>query len=293
MKALHQVKLENGAYSCEVLTNYGAALNSYKYKGVEFVSGYKSPGEIAQQQYKGVVLAPFPNRVAEAAYAFEGAAYQLPINREKEGLALHGLLYNKAFEILSQSKSELLITYSYKAEVESFPFCFILEIRYQLENNGRLKICATVTNNSEGNMPFGFGWHPYLQIGSEINELSLDFPASKKLLLNDKKIPTGKVATFLEAQSLIALKDYEFDDCFKLSNEEQVAFILSDGKQSLKVQAKSLGDFPYFQLYTPKDRQTIAIEPMTCAPDAFNNKLGLISMPSGSSKSFEYSIQAY
>jgi len=34
--------------------------------------------------------------------------------------------------------------------------------------------------------------------------------------------------------------------------------------------------YNFLQVYTPPHRKSIAIEPMTCAPNAFNNEQGLI-----------------
>ncbi len=291
MHSLDIIHLVIGDYSCEILANYGATLNSYKYKGLEFVDGYSEVAQTKKQQYKGVILAPFPNRIAQGIYNFEGATYQLPINRSKEGLALHGFLYNKTFSVVNQTTDSVSLEYLYEEELPSFPFSFKLCIHYQLKEDGSLIVSSDVWNNSTSKMPFGLGWHPYFKIGDSIDHLSLDFPASKQVLLDEKKIPNGKQSIFLSQQDKLYLRDHQFDDCFILEAQEYNEFVLSDGINSLKVFSPSKADYGFFQIYTPKDRKTIAIEPMTCAPDAFNNNIGLHLLEPEAHSSFRYGIK--
>ena len=80
MKPLLQtVIIQNGNYLAEILPNYGAAINAYKFNGLNFIDGYAHVQEIDQQKYKGVILAPFPNRLAAAQYNFENKSYTLPV----------------------------------------------------------------------------------------------------------------------------------------------------------------------------------------------------------------------
>lgn len=284
------VKLVNGSFSCEILANYGAALNAYRHEKMNFIDGYKHSEEIVNQQYKGVLLAPFPNRVAEAKYHFQDQEFSLAINRPKEALALHGLLYNGAFKVLESGANTCSLQYSYQGLAQGYPFPFDLFISYQLEGNGILTISTTTKNIGTDTMPFGLGWHPYFSMNQRIDELQLSFPESKQLLLDDRKIPTGERVTFLSDTALLDLVNHDFDDCFLMLGKGMNYFELIGKKYSLLVSAAA--DFPYFQLYTPKDRSSIAIEPMTCAPNAFNNEMGLILIPSGAYHKASFQIQA-
>jgi aldose 1-epimerase len=271
---LELIKLENGSFSSQILANYGAALNSYCLGETEFIDGYRSPENIINQQYKGVILAPFPNRVAQAEYIFNQKNYVLDVNRAKEGLALHGFLYKCSFDILEQSKTHCKLFYQYKASENGFPFPFELEIEYNLKIDGRLEVASKIKNTGSVKMPFGLGWHPYFKIGESIDALQLNFPAAKQLELDNAKIPTGNITDFTQKAKCLNLKDYSFDDCFSLSNQGINSFVLQGDNVQLEISADST-HFPFFQIYTPKDRGTIAIEPMTCAPNAFNNEIGI------------------
>jgi len=284
------VSLTNGKYSCEVLASYGAALNSYQFQGVEFIAGYTDFSETITQKYRGVVLAPFPNRTAEGKYSFLGKEFSLPINRPKEALALHGFLYDKTFVVLNQTKSKVVLQYNYNASLKAFPFSFTLTVSYEILTNGVLSITTEVENTGLHKMPFGSGWHPYFKIDECIDGMFLQLPACKKMELKNN-IPTEKIQHFLEEETTLNLANYHFDDCF-IFNQNQVNIKLIGDEYLLKINAKGQDNYPFFQIYTPKDRASIAIEPMTCAPNAFNNKIGLIELEANEKASFCYNILA-
>lgn len=289
---LNIISLHSGNYSCEVISNYGACLNSYKFKNNEFISGYSSRNDILNQQYKGVLLAPFPNRIAEGKYSFDGQDYQLEINREKEGLALHGFLYKREFTVLEELRDRLVLHYTYIGDAAGYPFPFDLTIQYLLNEEGILRIKTRIKNSSEQSLPFGLGWHPYFQMEKNIDDLALLFPPCRILDLDSKLIPTGDLTTFAIENKNVKLATENFDTCFLIEAENEASFVLSDGNIDLIVGALNREDYPYFQIYTAKDRQSIAIEPMTCAPNAFNNGMGLGVLHSGESSEFEFHIHA-
>lgn len=285
------IKLQRGEYSCEILANYGAALNSYQFREKEFIDGYLNPQETIAQKYKGVILAPFPNRVAKAKYSFQKKAYTLAINREKEGLALHGLLYDKPFEVIQGSQHKVKLSYNYKGTEAGFPFCFTLNVSYTLNNDGSLLVKSEVENKGE-QMPFGLGWHPYFTMSQSIDECVLQMPAAKKLRLDKALIPTGELLPFTSERESLMLVEHHFDDCFELSQNGDGIIRLIDAKFSLEIKGVNLNEFPYFQIYTPKNRSSIALEPMTCAPNAFNNQMGLIILEPNEKRSYAYQLKA-
>lgn len=285
---MNLINLKNKNYSCSILADYGAALNSYQFNGKEFVQGYQNITETQTQKYKGVILAPFPNRIANAKFSFEGNDFELPINRPKEGLALHGFLYNQPFEILQHEEKFIVLQYNYTNTFSAFPFLFTLIVAYELLDSGELKIKTVVKNTGEKIMPFGVGWHPYFVIDDSIDTMCLKMLACDKMELKNN-IPTEKLECFLTENKSLNLKEYHFDDCF-VFNQPEIKFQLVGQKYQLNINAKSANNYPYFQIYTPKTRDSIAIEPMSCAPNAFNNKIGLLEIGVGQSYSFEYNI---
>ena len=97
---------------------------------------------------------------------------------------------------------------------------------------------------------------------------------------------------FKNKPTWVDLAMHHFDDCFELLEEKRNTFILKGRQYELEI-STDLSDFSYFQIYTPKDRKSIAIEPMTCAPNAFNNGLGLRKIDPEGSFCFTYQLQAF
>lgn len=267
--------------SCSIIAGYGAALNSFRFAKQEWIDGYSSVNQMITQPFKGVVLAPFPNRISKAAYSFEGKNYQLNINREKEQNAIHGLLYNKAFEVIDEEilekEASVVLSYFYEGNEPGFPFEFQINITYTLHENDTLEIETIVTNDGESTMPFGLGFHPYFKTTEGINQSNITFPPCNEIIADDKLIPTGKSKTFLAKASKLKGKDCQFDTCFELTDSKNIEFQLEDTKtgKRIAISGQSLKEFPFFQLYTPANRESIAIEPMTCPANAFNSKIGL------------------
>ena len=282
------IKLFNQDYTCSILAHYGAALNSYQHKGKEFVFGYQDITETETQKYKGVILAPFPNRIAQAKYSFDGSDFMLPINRPKEALALHGFLYNKSFEVLEHKSSTLVLQYNYAEPIDAYPFPFTLIVAYELLDSGLLKVKTVVRNTGNKTMPFGTGWHPYFIINESIDNMQLSMPACQQMEL-ENNIPTEKLVDFLQEETILNLKECHFDDCF-IFKQNKIEFQLIGEKHQLKISTKGPNNYPYFQIYTPETRDSIAVEPMSCAPNVFNNKIGLLEIKAGQSYSFEYEI---
>ncbi len=231
--------------------------------------------------YRGAKLSPFPNRIKEGSYVFDGIRYTLPKNDNIH--ALHGLVWNAPFQIKEKSttahEAKLILSWHYQKVNPGFPFDYLIEIEYTLQE--REFICQTIiTNNSPIAIPIGDGWHPYLSTGSTINELKLKLPSDKKIETNQSLIPTGRYIRDSSFASAAFIQDTLLDDCFELDPVERIVeTILIDERRQLTLilwQKVSAHGYNFVHVYTPPNRQSIAIEPTTCAPDAFNNKNGLM-----------------
>ena len=101
-------------------------------------------------------------------------------------------------------------------------------------------------------------------------------------------IPIGKVP-FKSFQEAASIGSTAFDTCFITSGDHPKATI-ADHKNDIALEIQQTRPYGYMQFYTPDTRDSIAIEPMSCAPDAFNNKDGLRILDPGESDSWIFSI---
>jgi aldose 1-epimerase len=220
--------------------------------------------------YASAILFPFVNRVKDGTYKFMQKEYKLAINLKEENNAIHGLVYNKEFNIVHQEVTEELATISieYVQNERSigFPFYYTLLLTYTLTNN-TLTLKVKVKNTDTHPFPFNIGWHPYF-MSSNLYESFLSFKSEQKLTFNEDMIPRKIKDINIDEQ--IQIKDKKLDDCYILKTNT-VGFKTPD--YSIKIHSSS--EKNYIQLYTPKLENTIAIEPTTGVSNSFNNKIGL------------------
>jgi aldose 1-epimerase len=227
---------------------------------------------------KGDFLAPFPNRISGGTYVFKDVEHQLIKNEVARGHALHGFVMKKSFEIVAQKESEEFTTATFKAtihedEFQGYPFEIDINITFTLKANS-LEIQMGGKNLGKSEAPFGIGWHPYFTVRKKIDECKLRIPALSIMETDPAKelIPTGKHLPNTFGTNFKNIGTETFDTCFVDLVDQSVRF------ENIEMYMDN--SMKYLQIYTPEDRNSIAIEPMTCAPDAFNNGLGLITLSS-------------
>lgn len=283
-----------------ILTSYGANLNRFEipFNGASFnlIKGYNSPADFIKN-YNGVILAPFPGRIKNGQYSFEGNNYQLPINQTVENNAQHGFLYNKSFVVeastVNGGKASIILSHNYDGKSKGYPFPFKCLVHY-VWDGAALKVSITIINKGDTNMPLGLGWHPYFRFPCLVNDLELELNCKHQYKLDEKKIPTNETVAFDRFQKSNLVQNTFLDNCFALPGNELVQTIIKDNKNGIRLimeQATGVNQFNYIQIYTPKDRQSIALEPMTCTPDAFNNKNGLITLKPKEETSVAYTLR--
>lgn len=262
--------------SVQIISDLGCNVNSLILNSQDIIDGNTDEIKLASNYLaKSALLIPFPNRIDKGIYAFEGRKYRLPINKKDEGHAIHGLIYDKSFELINTNTTEISISASFFYKINSsqykgYPFDLALLMVFTLENN-QLAISVSATNCGDSKLPYGVGWHPYLKTSKKIDECRISI-AGKNILEIDKKkviIPTGKLKRTKSYNNIPIGKQF-FDTCFT-----NLASYKTQFENIIIFQDPTMN---FLQAYTPDDRQSIAIEPMSCAPDAFNNKMGLINL---------------
>ena len=153
-------------------------------------------GDDYKKGFPSAFLFPFPSRIEDGKYSFEGQNYQLPINEPARGHAIHGFVAHQKFEVKSLSENAVSLIYKYTGDYEGYPFPFDFEVTYKLINPDPsdcfLSITYQATNTGKTNMPCAFGWHPYFQFGDSVDKLSVKMPAAKVIALDEKMIARGK-----------------------------------------------------------------------------------------------------
>lgn len=276
--------------SFSLVPEFGACVLDIVFQGNSVIDGYQTPTELRLNKWgKNCVLFPFPNRLKDGIYQWGDDIYRFPINDSHTGNALHGFGMNKNMTIkkvkTTKEKAEITCVYTDLGEHEYYPFLFTFEITFSINNQQAFQVAIAAENNGTQAMPIGWGWHPYFKLSEKVDTVQLQVPACEWIGIDGQMIPTGKRYDYDEFIAMKAIKSTVLDNGFAISSEGQGArfeVVLKTDKHQLNYwQSTGENQYNFIQLFTPSYRGSIAIEPMTCNIDAFNNKEGLIVLEPG------------
>ncbi len=279
--------------SFSIIPELGGSLNAFTLKGQEILVAATTLKEIENltiDAFAGAQLFPYPNRIKNGKYTIGGKTYQLPKNDTTYNNSLHGLTYNKAFQVTSIDEDNGIINlkYEYNCDDRGYPFHVMIENSFQLSENS-LSITTTLENKSNQTIPIGHGWHPYFKMDGGVDNAFLQIPTTEHYSLDEHMIPTGKTADydlFSKSSKIAATK---FDHCFKIKDNSVFTAQLINPTKDLTISLLTEG-YPFLQVYIPPQRDSIALEPQTSIPDAFNNKIGAIDLKPNQKVSFKFEI---
>jgi aldose 1-epimerase len=291
------LKDEQSGTEAAILPGCGALLHGFSLlvnaKYFNVIDNYNSHDELQQQlasSFKSSKLSPFACRIPDGKYAFAGSEYELQ-TKFRDGSAIHGLLYNKSFAITAESAGDdnasINMQYEYQKDDAGYPFYYRCEVRYSLSAENSLRVQTTVSNTSDETIPIADGWHPYFKLGGKIDDWFMHFQADAILEFDAKLIPTGNVLPYPRFNKPELIGELELDNCFLLKkNQPGPACELYNPGNKVTLSFLPGAGYPYLQIYTPPQRNSIAIENLSAAPDCFNNKMGLVLLPAGDSQTF-------
>lgn len=285
------VTLMAGDYIATIVT-VGGAVAGLKYRGHDITFPFDP--ESVPVAHQGKILAPWPNRILDGKYTFEGKSYQLALNDLKTMSASHGMVAWKEWDI-TKLHSDKLELETYVTPTEGYPFLIKMTARYELIPGMGLKIDITARNVGKTNAPYGVGMHPYLTCDCELIDncelttpFAEGFTPSERLVV-DKRVPTSELG--LDFTTKRPIGDAKIDHCFISPDPKQVSTVTLENKD-LQVYFKS--DAPYVQLFSAEklNRRCFAVEPMSCTSNVFNNGNGLITLEPEKEHTISYIIGA-
>ena len=258
-----------------VVEPLGGRLIRYCVEGHEVVAGVEHPDLFA---YRGSLLAPWPNRLTDGRWTWQGEQLQLPLN-DPTGptAALHGLAVDAPFRVTSQNESAVSLVHQL-APVPGYPFPLQLDVSYTFDATG-LACSLTATNTGSRSAPVGLGVHQYITAPGLVDELDLRLPASTLLVTDEQWRETGRRPVDeagLDFRAGGRLGPMEIDAAFTALTRQddgrvEVLVGLPGGAE---VVLTSGGSCRWLVVYTGHTlpgtdrRRSIAIEPMTCGPNA-------------------------
>ena len=281
-----QVALVRGDLSA-VVTEVGATLRSFRVGGEPVI--WEFPEDEIASGGRGQVLAPWPNRLEDGSYRFGEVSGKAALDEPERSNAIHGLVRWMPWSLEERSGDRAVLTCVVHPQ-PAYPFRIRLELDYSLGDEG-LEVTCAATNTGRSVAPFGLGFHPYLLGDPEgIDEAGVVLVAARRLLLDDRGLPNGDEAVAgafdLDRRRL---RGVALDDCYTdlaVGADGRWRARLELARRCSEVWADAA--FAYAMCYTgdslgnPADRRlAMAIEPMTCPPNALHTGVGVIELQPG------------
>ncbi|WP_371483046.1 aldose 1-epimerase family protein [Kitasatospora sp. NBC_00315] len=296
-----QFRLRSGAHSA-VVVELGAALSRYTFGGRPVLDGFASDERITGG--RGQLLVPWPNRIGGGRYRWDGEDQQLPLTEPAAGNAIHGLLRWCSWQPLETAQDRVLLGATLFPQ-PGYPFHLGLRVQYGLDAEG-LSVTVTARNLGTGAAPYGVGQHPYLTVGTElVDEAVLTLPARAWLPAAQQGAPVAaqtvegtpfdfRVARAIGTQRLdTAFADLERDS----SGRALVRLAHPAGHHGSDLWLGEGADF--LQVYTGDTlpgrvrRRGVAVEPMSCPPDAFRGRPAAVELGPGDLHTFRWGLRPW
>jgi aldose 1-epimerase len=281
----------------------GGTLRRCAIGGVEVLDGFERSE--CGTDYRGQTLVPWPNRLRDGRYRFGGVEHQVPLSEPARGNALHGLVGWLPFGA-SRAGADRVTMRQVLPPQPGYPFALEVAIAYAVSDRG-LTVTTTATNVGDADAPYGTGAHPYLRLGpGTIDGLTLQAPARSWLPSDERAIPDGRHLPVdggpydLRTPSPLAGRrlDTAFTDLDR-DGDGRAWVELASPAEKLNVRLWMDERYPFLMLFTgdglpdPARRRTgLAVEPMTCAPNAFQSGDGLVVLAPGGAHTASWGIEA-
>ncbi len=295
-----QYELVAGEHRATIV-EVGAGVRSYEVGGRAVLQPY--PVDAICDGAHGTPLIPWPNRLADGRYSFDGADYQLPLTEPEKHNAIHGLLRWRAWQVQEHSRTRIVMTTRLHPQ-PGYPFLLDVEIDYSLSLGGGLITRTTATNRGDTPCPYGCGQHPYLSAGDGmLDDCTLQLEARTRIETDPKRqLPTGTTPVpgtpydFRSPRPIGKLHiDYAFTDLDR-DRDGRAWVRLTRPDQSI---AELWVDraYPLVEIYTgdtlaaDRARRGLGTEPMTCPPNAFQSGDHVIRLQPGEQTSSSWGVR--
>ena len=242
-------------------------LGSGRHESVTALHGPPSLADLREHPaFWGIpLLFPFPSRVPRGEYEFEGRRYTMP--RDFHGFALDTAWRVESVEADDEGArmTSVLSSDEHPETLDGYPFPYRVAAKYTLNGDG-LRLDVRVTNAGVGNMPFGYGAHPYFRIPfgekGSFGECTIRVPANRKWDNPDAPDLHGPLP-LVEKKYNGVYTDLDLTDGL-------VECSVADAANGVEAIMRATPNHPVLVMYTHAGAESVCFEPWTCPPNVFN-----------------------
>lgn len=292
----HQYAISHGD-QVAVIMERGGGLRSYRVGDRDVVVAYEED-ELPPSMH-GDILLPWPNRLADGRYEFDGAVHHLAVTEPGRHVAIHGFTHSESWTALERSASHVEMGIDLPPH-PGYPFRLAVRVRYQLADDG-LTVRLTARNVGEARAPYGVGFHPWLSPGgASVDACRLVVDATSWIRTDERMLPVGTepIPPEKDFSSPRRVGDVSLDDGYAdvvyRDGRSWVHLVAPDGTASaawleppLRYWQVCTGDFPQAGRY---ERTGVAAEPMSCPANAFVTGQDLVALGPGETHSVTWGL---
>jgi aldose 1-epimerase len=295
-----QHAIQAGDYAATV-TALGAGLRELTRDGSALITCYGL--DELPPHGAGQLLTPWPNRVDHGTYTFDGATHHLALSEPPLGNAIHGLTRYALWDLLARDDASVTLR-SRAHGGQGYPFAVQVDATYALDAGNGLTVTVEATNVGSRPAPWGTAQHPYLTVATQrIDDSELTLPAASWLPVDDRLIPAGPpqevAGTQFDFRVPRKLATTELDHAFTgLSRDgDGLAWVRLEGggaRTAMWLDAS----YGWLQVFTSDSleperfRAALAVEPMTCPPNAFVSGIDRIRLEPGQSVTHRWGLKS-
>ncbi len=295
-----QYDIAAGEYQATI-TELGAGLRQLSRGGQPLIASYAA--DELPPAGRGQLLAPWPNRIDGGRYSFGGESFQLDLSEPARGTAIHGLTRWANWRVTAHAANAAELALDLLGHA-GYPFCLELRAGFRLTPEAGLEVSVTARNPGSRPAPFGTGSHPYLLAGNDgIDDWQLQLPATRWLPCDDRGIPVGEPrdvsgtpADFRARRSIgAATLDHPLTG-LKADADGHARARLAGPAADVELWAGP--GYGWLQVFTGDTlgpdarRRAVAIEPMSCPPNAFVSGTDLLVVEPGDAVTLRWGIRA-
>ena len=254
----------------------------------------------------GQLLVPWPNRIDGGRYSFGGTEFQLGLTEPALGNAIHGLTRWTAWTLVSHDAGSVQLR-STPHGYQGYPFGLEIEAGHRLHPDSGLHVDITARNRGSRAAPFGTGSHPYLTLRTaSVDDYELSLSAASWLPVDDRGIPSGPPVTvegtpydFRRPCPIGSTRlDHALTGLDRDGDGRAWAHLTADAGAGSRVSLWAGAGYRWLQVFTgdplgpDRRRKALAVEPMTCPPNAFVTGDDLLVLEPGEAVTHSWGIQA-
>lgn len=274
--------LSSNKLRCEIKPELGGCIAGLWLGDIPVLRSTPASELLTVRQAGSYPLVPFSNRVAHATLKWQGTSHPLVQNNAPEPHAIHGLGWQRPWQVLEHNEQVLMLGFEHQAD-NTWPFAFDASQTFRLHGN-QLELVLSMTNQSAIPAPAGLGWHPYFVKRSHSH---IAFEATGRWEMDAEKLPTHHQAgKGLDLDCALL----DVDHCFE--GWSGVVDLRDE-----KIHSRIASNLTRLVVFTNTSRDFVAIEPVSHVNNAINrmqtqaDDLGIRVLQAGESMSVQMNIQ--